>query len=66
MLSKQSKRCFSVGNNNTVCILANSRQADLIGSKIMKSLKEVSGQDDINFFGYGGYSYSIYSFITIL
>ncbi|MFS8160104.1 MAG: hypothetical protein ACMG6E_07825 [Candidatus Roizmanbacteria bacterium] len=57
MLSKQSKRCFSSGNNinKTVCILANSRQADLIGVKIMKNLKEVSGHDDIQFYGYGGY-----------
>jgi hypothetical protein len=34
-------------------MLANSRQADLVGSKIMNKLKKVSGQQ-VNFFGYGG------------
>jgi len=33
--------------------LANSRQADLIGAKVMAKVKEVSGED-IDFFGYGG------------
>ena len=47
------KRNFSQ-LNKTVCILANSTQADLIGSKIMASLKDVSGVDDFDFFGYGG------------
>ena len=55
MLSKQAKRRFSThGINKSVCILANSKQADLIGSKIMASLKAVSGHEDIEFFGYGG------------
>jgi lipid A disaccharide synthetase len=55
MLTDCVKRCFSSSNlNKTVCILANSKQADLIGAKIMQHLKEVSGHDDINFFGYGG------------
>ena len=56
MLSKQAKRRFSShGINKSVCILANSKQADLIGQKIMSNLKAVSGHDDIEFFGYGGY-----------
>lgn len=55
MLNLQSKKFFSTSNiNKTVCILANSKQADVAGAKIMRSLKEVSGHDDINFFGYGG------------
>lgn len=55
MLSKQAKRRFSThGINKSVCILANSKQADLIGSKIMASIKAVSGHEDIEFFGYGG------------
>jgi lipid A disaccharide synthetase len=45
----QSKRSFS----KTVCILANSRQGDLTGSKIMKKLRGVSGED-LTFTGYGG------------
>jgi hypothetical protein len=50
MLNKSLSRAFS----KNVCILANSRQADLQGAKIMSSLKEVSGNADINFYGYGG------------
>lgn len=51
MLNKSVLRAFSTRN---VCILANSRQADLTGSKIISSLKKVSGNSDINFYGYGG------------
>jgi len=51
--SAQRVRHFS-SLNKTVAILANSNQADLIGSKVMASLKSVSGQDDLNFYGYGG------------
>ncbi len=60
MLSKQGMKLFSsrAGGadniNKTVCIMANSKQADLVGARIMKNLKQVSGHDDINFFGYGG------------
>lgn len=49
LLKMQSKRSFS----KTVCILANSRQGDLTGSKIMKKLRGVSGED-LTFTGYGG------------
>ena len=39
----------------TVCILANSRQADLIGSKIIRNLNEVSdGKAEMQYVGYGG------------
>jgi len=34
--------------------LANSKQADLIGSKVIKGLKQVSSGQDLRFFGYGG------------
>lgn len=34
-------------------MLANSRQADLIGSKIMQNLRAVSN-DSVHFTGYGG------------
>ena len=40
--------------NKTVCILANSKSADIVGAKVMKELKEVSQHDDLNFIGYGG------------
>lgn len=46
----QLKRSFS---NKTVCILANSRQADFTGSKVMNKLKQVSS-DQVSFTGYGG------------
>jgi len=36
-----------------VCILANSRQGDLTGAKIMSKLRTVSGED-LTFSGYGG------------
>ena len=36
-----------------MCILANSRQHDLVGAKMMKKLREVSN-DQIEFSGYGG------------
>ena len=52
MLSKQSRHFSSI--NKSIAIMANSKQADLIGSKIMANLKEVSGQDDLEFYGYGG------------
>ena len=51
MLNKSLIRAFSTKN---VCILANSRQGDLTGSKIIPALKKVSGNADINFYGYGG------------
>lgn len=58
MLSTQLKRNFgsqsSSGLNKTVAILANSKQGDIVGQKIMQNLKAVSGLDDLNFFGYGG------------
>jgi hypothetical protein len=57
MLSTAIRRHFSSGNanlNKTVAILANSKQADVIGQRIMRDLKVVSGVEDFNFFGYGG------------
>ena len=49
-----SKRNFSASNIRSICILANSRQADLIGSKIIQNIKTVSG-GQVDFFGYGGH-----------
>ena len=57
MLSTAIKRHFSANNanlNKTVCILANSKQGDIVGQRVMQSLKQVSGVEDFNFFGYGG------------
>ncbi len=47
------KRSFTAQNVNSICLLANSRQADLIGSKIIQNLRRVSG-DKVTFTGYGG------------
>lgn len=48
------KRAFAT-DVRTVCILANSRQADLIGSRIIQNLNEASaGKVDLQFVGYGG------------
>lgn len=57
MLGTQLKRNFGASNNlnKTVAIMANSKSGDIIGQKIMQNLKTVSGVDDFNFFGYGGY-----------
>ena len=40
----------------TICILANSRQADLIGSKIIQNLNQITKDTDteVEFVGYGG------------
>ena len=57
MLGSQLKKNFSSSNsslNKTVAILANSRPGDIVGAKIMQSLKEVSCITDFNFYGYGG------------
>lgn len=56
MLSTQIKRTYSANNklNKTVCIMANSKQGDLVGQRIMQNLKQVSGVQDLEFFGYGG------------
>lgn len=57
MLGLQVKRSFGSQNKNlnkTVCILANSKPADIVGAKLMQSLQTISGVDDFNFFGYGG------------
>jgi lipid A disaccharide synthetase len=55
MLSTQMKRHFANSNiNKTVAILANSKSGDIVGQKVMESLKAVSGVEDFNFFGYGG------------
>jgi hypothetical protein len=57
MLTTAVKRHFSSSNGNlnkTVCILANSKQGDIVGQRIMQSLKSVSGVEDFDFFGYGG------------
>ncbi len=37
-LNREGQRHFSQ-INKTVCLMANSRQADLVGSKIMATLK---------------------------
>ena len=47
------KRSFTATNVKSICMLANSRQADLIGSKIIQNLRRVSG-DSVSFHGYGG------------
>ena len=47
------RRSFTASSMRSVCLLANSRQADLIGSKIIQNLRKVSG-DKIIFTGYGG------------
>jgi len=47
------KRSFTASNVKSICLLANSRQADLIGSKIIQNLRRVSG-DKVTFTGYGG------------
>jgi len=58
MLSTQLKRNYSASNgarlNKSVAILANSKQGDLVGQRIMQNLKAVSGVPDFDFFGYGG------------
>lgn len=57
MLGSQLKRSFGTSNtslNKTVTILANSRPGDVVGARIMQSLKQVSGVNDFNFYGYGG------------
>jgi hypothetical protein len=53
MLNQSIRRAFASSAKN-VCILANGRQADLTGSKIISSLKTVAGDTDVNFYGYGG------------
>ena len=55
MLNQSIKRAFSSHNTKNVCILANSRQADLTASKLMSNLKKVAGDTPINFYGYGGH-----------
>jgi len=47
------KRSFTAQSLKSICLLANSRQADLIGSKIIQNLRRVSG-DKVSFHGYGG------------
>ena len=53
MQSYVPKRSFTATNVKSICLLANSRQADLIGSKIMQNLRRVSN-DTVEFHGYGG------------
>ena len=49
-----TRRHFS-SDIRTICILANSRQADLIGSKIISNLNEVSkDKAEVQYIGYGG------------
>jgi hypothetical protein len=58
MLSTQLKqRTFSTsgrGLNKSVCLMANSKQGDIVGQRLMQNLKVVSGVQDFDFFGYGG------------
>ena len=53
MFAAVPKRSFTASNVKSICLLANSRQADLIGSKIIQNLRRVSG-DSVSFHGYGG------------
>ena len=53
MHTQVPKRSFTATNIKSICMLANSRQADLIGSKIMQNLRAVSN-DSVTFTGYGG------------
>lgn len=49
-----TKRTF-IANSKQVCILANSRQADMTASRLMRKVKEVGGEDrSVSFTGYGG------------
>lgn len=52
MYSFQSK--YFSSNARNICILANSRQGDLIGSKIIHNLKKISGDHGFTTSGYGG------------
>jgi hypothetical protein len=50
-----ARRNFAADSIRNVCILANSRQADLIGSKIIQNLRtEAEGKTELTFTGYGG------------
>lgn len=49
-----ARRNFAANDIRTVCILANSRQADLIGSKIIRSIQDNNKNTDFHFIGYGG------------
>lgn len=53
MLNSKSMLARAFSSKN-VCILANGRQADLTGSKIIQSLKAEAGDTPLNFYGYGG------------
>lgn len=53
MQTSVPRRSFTASNVKSICLLANSRQADLIGSKIMQNLRKVSN-DSVAFSGYGG------------
>lgn len=49
MLQK-TVRCFGTKN---FCMMANGRQADLVGAKIIKTVRTMASKD-IRFYGYGG------------
>lgn len=51
-MQKIVQRKFST-HQRSVCILANSRQADLTGAKVISKLREVS-DNSLTFTGYGG------------
>ena len=57
MLSKMiHSRSFSTGGQaqKKVAILANSRHGDLVGARLVRTLKQVSGEQDLEVVGYGG------------
>lgn len=48
-----AKKCFSQLNKRVV-LMANSNSSDVAGSRFMHALKNVSGEKDFDFYGYGG------------
>ncbi len=53
MLSTKSSRFFSTLNKSIV-VCCNSLGGDLVGARIMNELHKVAGDDDFEYFGYGG------------
>jgi lipid A disaccharide synthetase len=48
-------RSFSTASSQKkVAILANSRHGDLVGARLVRTLKQVSGEHDLEVVGYGG------------
>ncbi len=45
---------YKIKMKKSICLLANSKNGDIQGARLMRTLRSLTGDDSLGFFGYGG------------